>query len=281
MPESIEMGCIFSCTDCLASACPCYSGMATTNARTQIADNPELLNKQLNQVRVMSSHNSYIHTLQIGSESSTKGIQIALNKGARCLELDLFRNESTGEIFVAHGQEKTPDLLVTTKMPLAEALDFIANNAFVNTSDPLFIALEINCHREEAACDRIAYLLEQYLGDRLYKGLIKPNVLLRELVAKVILIQGGAVGNRLLSVVNGEWNSELQNAPYTIDPNQLAFGSAAIRIYPTGLASDVLSANYDPLPMLEKGATFVAMNMCTNDYQLEVYENYFKTSSFI
>lgn len=281
MPESIEMGCVFSCTDCLASLCPCYSGNEKPNARTQIADNPELLNKQLNQVRVMSSHNSYIHTLQIGSESSIKGIEIALNKGARCLELDLFRDESTGEIFVAHGQEKTPDLIVTTKMPLAEALDFIANNAFVNTSDPLFIALEINCHREEAACDRIAYLLEQYFGERLYKGLIKPNVLLSELVAKIVLIQGGAAGNRLLSVVNGEWGSELQNAACTINPSQLAFGSAAIRIYPTGFESDIISANYDPLPMLEKGATFVAMNMCMNDYNMQVYENYFKTSSFI
>jgi hypothetical protein len=280
------MGCVFSCTDCLASQCPCYSGLASlpnTNTKTQIADNPELLNKQLNQVRVMTSHNSYIHTLQIGSESSTKGIEIALSKGARCIELDLFREEATpAEVFVAHGQEKTPDLIVTTKMPLAEALDYIANNAFTKTTDPLFIALEINCHKEEAACNTIAYLFEQYLGNRLYKGALKPNVLLKELVGKVILVLGGgAIGSKLLSIVNGEWGAELQNAPYNIAFDQLAFGYAAIRVYPTGYASDILSANYDPRPMLEKGATFVAMNMCTQDYNLIQYENYFKNSSFI
>jgi hypothetical protein len=231
----------------------------------------------------MSSHNSYIHTLQIGSVSSTKGLEIALAKGARCLELDLFREEANPAIvFVAHGQEKTPDLLVTTKMPLAEAFEYIANNAFIKTSDPLFIALEINCHKSEAACNSIAYLIEQYFGNRLYKEKLDPGVQLRNLIGKVIFIHGGgAVGDRLNGLVNGEWGAALQNAPCTIDPSQLAFGSSVVRIYPVGLESDVLSSNYDPLPMLEKGATFVAMNVCTQDYQLQVYENHFKSSSFV
>lgn len=241
------------------------------------------MNKPLNKVRVMSSHNSYIHTLQIGSVSSTKGLEIALGKGARCIELDLFREEANpAEVFVAHGQEKTPDLLVTTKMPLAVALDYIANNAFSKTTDPLFIALEINCHKSEVSCNTIAYLLEQYLGSRLYKGKLDPGVTLGSLIGKVIVIHGGGVvGEKLNTLVNGEWGAALQNAPCTIDPSQLAFGSSVVRVYPVGLESDVLSSNYDPLPMLGKGATFVAMNMCTQDASLLKYENYFKNSSFI
>ena len=231
----------------------------------------------------MTSHNTYIHTLQIGSVSSIKGIEIALAKGTRCIELDLFREEDNhNSIFIAHGQEKTPDLIVTSKMPLADALEFIANNAFSKTSDPLFIALEINCHKEVDSCNTIAYLFEQYLGSRLYKGKLDPNVLLKDLIGKVILIHGGGVvGDKLNNLVNGEWGAALQNAPYTIGFDQLAIGSSVVRVYPVGYESDVLSSNYDPLPMLEKGATFVAMNMCTNDYQLQVYENYFKNSSFI
>lgn len=277
------MGCIFSCTDYLVSQCSCYSPGIPENQKTQIADQPDLLNKPLNKVSVMSSHNTYIHTLQIGSVSSTKGIEIALQKGARCIELDLFREEDNpASVFVAHGQEKTPDLLVTTKMPLADALDYISKNAFSKTSDPLFIALEINCHKDEVACNTIAYLLEEYLGNILYKGKLDPAVLLKDLIGKAILIHGGGViGNKLNNIVNGEWGVALQNAPCTIDPNQLAFGSSAVRVYPVGYASDVLSANYDPLPMLEKGATFVAMNMCTNDYNIQIYENYFKNSSYI
>jgi hypothetical protein len=220
------MGCVFSCTDCLASQCPCYSGIPEPQNKTQIADQVDLLNKPLNKVSVMSSHNSYIHTLQIGSVSSTKGLEIALAKGARCLELDLFREEANpADVFVAHGQEKTPDLLVTTKMPLAEAFEYIADNAFTKTSDPLFIALEINCHKSEAACNSIAYLIEQYFANRLYKEKLDPGVQLRNLIGKVIFIHGGgAVGDRLNGLVNGEWGAALQNAPCTIDPSQLAFG---------------------------------------------------------
>ncbi len=232
----------------------------------------------------MTSHNTYIHTLQIGSVSSTRGIEIALAKGARCIELDLFREEDNPtSVFVAHGQEKDgKNLLGTTKMPLADALDYISTYAFSKTSDPLFIALEINCHKDENSCNTIAYLMEEYLGNRLFKGKLDPGILLKDLVGKVILIHGGGVvGEKLNNIVNGEWGVALQNAPCVIDPSQLAFGSSVVRVYPVGFESDVLSANYDPLPMLEKGATFVAMNVCTNDYQLQVYENYFRNSSFI
>jgi len=278
------MGCIFSCTDCLASQCPCYSGIPEYQNKTQIADQPELLNKSLNKVSVMTSHNTYIHTLQVGSVSSTRGIEIALAKGARCIELDLFREENKPEtVFIAHGQEKEgKNLLGTTKLPLQDALEYISLHAFNKTSDPLFIALEVNCARNETSCNTIAYLFEQYLATRLYKGKLDPGVLLKDLVGKVILIHGGGVvGERLNNLVNEEWGAALQNAPCAIDPSQLAFGSSAVRVYPVGFESDVLSSNYDPLPMLTKGATFVAMNVCTQDQYLQVYENYFKKSSFI
>lgn len=278
------MGVFFSCTDSLASQCPCYSGIPEYQNKTQIIDQPELLDKPLNKISVMSSHNTYIHTLQVGSVSSTRGIEIALAKGTRCIELDIFRDISKPtDVFVAHGQEKEgKNLLGTTKMQLAIALEYIANNAFSKTSDPLFIALEINCARNEISCNTIAYLCEEYLGTRLYKSKLLANVLLRDLVGKVILIHGGGVtGDKLINLVNGEWGATLQNAPFVIDPNQLAFGSSVVRVYPVGIESDILSANYDPLPMLTKGATFVAMNVCTQDQYQQEYEKYFKNSSFI
>lgn len=277
------MGCCFSCINCLVA--PAYSSTVAAVTKKQIADSPELLATPLNKVSVMTSHNSYIHTLQIGSVSSTKGLEIALAKGVRCIELDLFREPGRpADVFVAHGREgaEGQNTLVTTKMPLTEALDFLAATAFAKTSDPLFITLQVNCHKEEAACDIIAYLFEVYFGSRLYKGKIKASTLLSDLVGKVILIHGGGVvGEKMLALVNQEWGVEFQNAPYTIGFNDLAIGSSAVRLYPTGYSSDVLSANFDPMPMLNEGATFVALNVCTEDAHMVVYENYFRECSFV
>ena len=277
------MGCCFSFINCLVA--PAYSSTVVVATKKQIADSPELLATPLNKVSIMTSHNTYIHTLQIGSVSSTKGLEIALAKGARCIELDLFREPGRpADVFVAHGREapEGQNTLVTTKMPLAEALDFLAATAFAKTSDPLFIALEVNCHKEEAACDTIAYLFEVYFGSKLYKGKINPSTLLSDLVGKVILIHGGGdVGEKMLALMNQEWGAEFQNAPYTIGFNDLAIGSSAVRLYPTGYSSDVVSANFDPMPMLNEGATFVAMNMCTEDEHMVAYENYFRECSFM
>jgi hypothetical protein len=274
------MGCLFSCIDCCVQ--PFYRNNQQLRPKTPIANSPALLNTPLNKVSILSSHNSFLHTLQVASVSSTRGIDIALKKGARCIELDLFREEGKPtEIYVAHGQEKTPDIIGTTKMPLQDALEFIAANAFATTYDPLFIALQINCHREQAACDTIAYMLRTYFGDRLYKGRINPNILLKDLVGKIVLIHSGGMGDELLGTVNEEWGSTFQNAPYTIGVDSLAIGSSAVRIYPTGRSSDILSTNYDAMPMLRAGATFVAMNLCTNDEHLATYEAYFADSSFV
>ena len=58
-----------------------------------------------------------------------------------------FANKTTFKPVVAHGKErgkKKMDILVTSAIDFEETIKVIADNAFKQTSDPLFICMEIN-----------------------------------------------------------------------------------------------------------------------------------------
>jgi len=278
------MGACFSCFDRTVQIAPVFADPLTLHqpsARLPIANQPLLLDAPLSSVAVMSSHNSYIRTLQHLGESSTDALRIVLNRGARCIELDVYRDPDTLVPFVAHGKEELPnDIITTTRLPFETAIQFITANAFQHTTDPLFIALELNVHNNPTACDRIAEVLQTHMGPILYTGTLTANTPLRDLVGKVVLLSGGGVGSPSLQrIIHTQWNNTFQNAPSSIDPATVQ-SSTCTRIYPEGNIQGALSLNFNPIPFLQRGATFVAMNMCTDDTHMRTYSAWFAESSF-
>jgi hypothetical protein len=276
-----RMGCCFSIVDAAAVALvPVYKDTGPRQLQP-LEEQPELLDLPLSAVSVMSSHNSYIRTLQHMSESTIEGIRIALECGCRCLELDVYRDGS--EVFVAHGKEEKPrDIITTTRLPLRDALQYIARSAWVRTNDPLFLALELNVHSEAAASDAIGRELVAAFGNRLYTGSLDGSVSLRNLVGRIVLMCGGGMGGTLLPLLmNVSWNSVFQNIPSVARPETLDGNGTVIRVYPAGDFRGALSLNFDPIPFLQAGATFCALNVACDDIAMRAYEAWFATSSFV
>lgn len=249
-----------------------------------LEDQPHLLDLPLSAVSVMSSHNSYIRTLQHVGESSTDALQIALDSGCRFLELDIYRDPAKPEsVFVAHGKEELPDdILTTTRLPLDEAFRFIASHAFARTNDPLFIALELNVHSDATACDAIADLIDRHFASRLLRDPLTSAIPLRTLLDKVIFFSGGgAAGSRLPARINTQWSEAFQNISSSTPTGSINGTSNCIRVYPAGDIKGALSLNFNPIPYLMRGATFVAMNVCTSDTPMDYYVMWFASSSFV
>ena len=275
------MGVCFSCLDkTIVQTVPQFSSTTSEKRKLQLEDQPHLLDLPLCQVSIMSSHNSYIRTLQHLGKSSTDALQIVLDRGARMLELDVYRD--CDGIFVAHGKEETPDdIITTTKMRLGVALEYINRKAFEKTNDPLFLALELLVHNEEPACNQIADLLTLHLGSRLYTGVLTGETKLRDLVGKVILFSGGGAVGRLAAMIHTQWSEVFQNVSSDTAPELLHGDGTCIRVYPAGNVLSALSINYNSVPYLLYGATFVALNMCINDEHMSVYSTWFAQSSFV
>jgi hypothetical protein len=279
------MGACFSCIDStLVRTVPQFDDRYKSRAETllPLESMPHLLDLKLCEVSVMSSHNSYIRTLQHLGESSNEALQLVLDCGARCLELDIYRDK-TG-VFVAHGKEETPDdVITTTKLRLDSALKYLSENAFKRHNDPLFLALELLVHNEESACNQIADLLERYFGDRLFrtKGDDIANVRLRDLLGKVVLFSGGGAKGRLESIIHTQWSETFQNVSSETEPKSLRGADTCIRVYPAGTVASALSLNYNPIPFLINGATFVSMNMCMADSYMDLYTTWFARSRFV
>ena len=278
------MGACFSAVNSAVSPLSIYAPTGPNTNIIPLVDQPHLLNLPLSAVAVMSSHNSYIRTFQHVGESSTEALQIALDHGCRFLELDVYRDPAKPEqVFVAHGKEELPeDILTTTRLPLDEAFRFIASHAFVRTNDPLFIALELNVHNNATACDAIADLIDRHFASRLLRDPFTPAASLRSLLDKVIFFSGGgAAGPRLPSLINTQWSEAFQNIPSLVPAASINGTDNCIRVYPAGDIKGALSLNFNPIPYLMRGATFVALNVCTSDTPMDYYVTWFGTSSFI
>lgn len=276
------MGCCFSCVDTCLARTPIF---LPTNSYTQtpITEQPDVIDLPLRSVGVMSSHNSYLRTLQHMSSSTVEGIRTALNRGARCLELDVYRDETQPDrVFVAHGKEELPhDIITTTKLSFEDAIAFIAAHAFTATSDPLFVALELNVHSDVRACDAILRTLDAHLKPVLYTGSVTPDTPLRDLVGKVVLMCGGGTAGALHERIHIHWSAQFRNEPSTLAIPSARITKDCVRVYPAGDFKGALSLNFDAIPFLRAGATFVALNVCTNDAHMNAYAAYFSNSSFV
>jgi hypothetical protein len=228
-------------------------------------------------VKVASSHNSYLSGTQHLSFASSSSVIEVLQAGARCIELDIF-GTTDGTPVVGHGinlQER--DIMTTTTILLEDVLHDIAN---FQTTDPIFLCLELNTRDNHSINDNIADLLMVTLGPRLiYDTLnhiyLKKNIStmpLRTLLGKVVLMCGGGSTGILTDMMDIIWgksyiknngdNVSTYNTSSNTSLSNIPTAHTAIgRVYPAGNLAGALSLNINMEVFLDsKRVTFVALN---------------------
>ena len=131
----------------------------------------------LNQYFISSSHNTYLRGSQIGDGSTIESYIEVLQKGCRCVEVDVWDGED-GPV-VCHG-------ILSGSISLKSVLEVIRKYAFITSSFPLIVSFEVHCKSEYQYV--MIYLIKDYFQGFLHQkfedGRIPtPN----ELKGKVIL----------------------------------------------------------------------------------------------
>ncbi|KAI3406571.2 PLC1 [Candida oxycetoniae] len=129
------------------------------------------MNYPLNCYYIASSHNTYLLGRQVAGESSIEGYKRALQRGCRCVEIDVWGDND--EPIVNHG-------LTFTKgsIKFERVIEYLKENAFVATPYPLVLSLEINA--SSVAQKAVVRILKQVLGrdmvtEQLIEGAILPS----------------------------------------------------------------------------------------------------------
>lgn len=123
------------------------------------------MDRKIHEYFIDSSHNTYLRGHQLKGESHPVAYQSALLRGCRCVELDCWDGEG-GEPIVFHGYT------LTTKVRFADCIKKIRDTAFVTSSYPVILSLEIHCTYDQQV--RMAQIMIEKLGN-LLKTPFEPN----------------------------------------------------------------------------------------------------------
>jgi phosphatidylinositol phospholipase C delta len=108
---------------------------------------------------IFTGHNSYLTGNQLSSDSSVEPIKVALQRGVRVVELDLWPDDHGG-VKVTHGNT------LTKPVAFEKCIVAIRDNAFINSEYPVCVTLED--HLTSPLQATAAEILTRILGDTLY-----------------------------------------------------------------------------------------------------------------
>lgn len=146
----------------------------------------------LNEYYISSSHNTYLMGRQVAGDSSIEGYVKALQRGCRCVEIDIWdgvvdevsHEDNHNEPIVSHGRT------FTTAISLRNVMKTIKKYAFITSPHPLILSLEVNCSAENQK--KVIYIMKEILGDTLITAPINdlaqlptPSELKYRILAKV------------------------------------------------------------------------------------------------
>ena len=252
--------------------------LVNNNKIQSIENNTKILNYPLHEFMINTSHNTYLNAIQHASITTCEGIKFAIKAGARYIEIDI-----PSIIFdypvVAHNSKK---FITTSYMKLTNILDCIVEYG-LNTSDPLFIDIEIQSLTSDKINNQIKEIFLNKFGNKLLlpvKDIDITFLPLKEFLNKVILIKRS--NNPLLdSIMHDPYN--LYNITEIDDYiNKKNINDTKMtRVYMDGNFLSFLSYNLDSNKLRKNYHNLIALNFQKRDKYL--YENliFFKNYSFI
>ncbi|PFH61395.1 hypothetical protein XA68_17507 [Ophiocordyceps unilateralis] len=145
-----------------------FAGFLASRHNGPLVDEPNeyTLDRPMNEYFISSSHNTYLLGRQVAGHSSVEGYISALARGCRCVEVDCW-DGSDGHPQVVHGRT------LTTAISFKEVMTTINKYAFVKSSFPLWISLEVHCSPAQQAL--MAETMKEAFGPRLVTEPLDPS----------------------------------------------------------------------------------------------------------
>ena len=250
---------------------------------------------------VASSAKSYLSGYQYDDYATERATQRILRAGARFLEFEIFNknfNDDTTPV-VSTGLEDGNILRTLNLLPFEKCCEVIEKVAFsekyvTNYSDPLFISIKLKTNRNIGTINKVAKLLEEYMGQRLLSrkySYSKKNITqepLKNFIGKVIIFSDkDAKGTKLEELTNHTLNTvfmreshyeeikETYDHKYLIDWNRRNI----TKVHPDRTGKE--TRNYNPHIPWRFGCQFVTMNYQHVDNYMKDYILKFSKRSFV
>lgn len=235
-----------------------------------------LINHPLKSWQVFTAHNAFLKDIQNLAIASADNIKKSIQIGARYILIDVY--EVNGKFVVAHGNGTS---ITTTPANLNDCLDAIAKNAFINTTDPLLLNVEVNVpsDRRDALSDQI----KTFFGSKL----LLPTDLsqsvwttpISSLLNKIVIISS--------SKLNIDANTGWPDNSYTASSNTIDeiwpvnTENKWVGMYQSDSFSSGLGFNLNPTKYLNAGIQSIAMNVQVNDNNMKTYKTWFNCYGFV
>jgi hypothetical protein len=268
---------------------------------TPISENKQIMEGRfrLCDFYVASSYRSYLPYQQFIDYAEYKAIQIALEAGARYIELDIWHRGFCYDSppMVYQGRE-AGNWAWTNRLTFEKCIQLITEVAFgsdkvPNGTDPLFIYLNIHCDSNYKLLDKIANILLKYLDHKLYKFVPSEEAptpgmaFIKDFIGKVVIISNKSWKlspmDNLVNFVIGESIMSLEHGqvqfPYDPEHMREINRKGLTRVMPGFKGRE--TTNYNPMQAWLLGCQFVCINYQKSDIYMDFYIDKFKNCSFV